>query len=685
MIGRLLVLLMLLLAAAPPVAMGEALPREAIADRVLPPYALGQAVNDKGVWELLNSGGGVAGFAFETGMLAPLPGFSGSAINLFVMLDREGRFIHVSLISQNEPVFVSGLGEAPLNAFLEQYRGLSIDSPIAIGRRPSDSDGGQYLEGVAKATASVRIAHESILAAALEVAREKMKGVSAKEPARPDPAIMEPLNWAGMVEQGIVRNLRVTQADLDAAFADSKWEDDEDRLAAEADLPVDLWVADIGPPSVAEALLGPDSLAELKRLLVVAPDVEPIFVLQAGSLPLTGESFVRNTTPDLLGMRQNDLPVDLRDADILVETKADVPEGQAMILRVDRRLGFDPLTPWTLQMFAERRHGNLQPEAGRRSFDLTYQGAERFYLRPVERAAPRPPWLEAAIARGLDLSALLVFLAGLSFVLYRKQQQLASHRYFKTIRLAVLAVTALGIGWWGQGQLSVVTLLGVLRAAAGEGGFAFLLYDPFSLVIWLFAIAGFFAWGRGYFCGWLCPYGALQEFTAALGRLLRLPRYELPAIWDARLKWVKYGALAVLVGAVFATPDRVEAFAEIEPFKTAITTGFHREWIFVAYAGFWLVLGMVTHKPFCRYLCPLGAAMAVGGGLRRRAWIERRSECGSPCQLCRVRCPYAAIGKDGRIGYAECFHCLDCVTIHADAKTCVPRVLETRKQIRRAA
>ena len=98
------------------------------------------------------------------------------------------------------------------------------------------------------------------------------------------------------------------------------------------------------------------------------------------------------------------------------------------------------------------------------------------------------------------------------------------------------------------------------------------------------------------------------------------------------------------------------------------------------YAAFWLVLGLVIFKAFCRYLCPLGAFLALGGLARRLDWIPRRAECGSPCQLCKVRCNYNAIEKSGAIRYDECFQCLDCVTIHDDRKTCVPLVLAAKRR-----
>jgi NosR/NirI family transcriptional regulator, nitrous oxide reductase regulator len=122
---------------------------------------------------------------------------------------------------------------------------------------------------------------------------------------------------------------------------------------------------------------------------------------------------------------------------------------------------------------------------------------------------------------------------------------------------------------------------------------------------------------------------------------------------------------------------------EVEPFKTAVTTYFMREWYYVAYAGGMLLSGMVLFKGFCRYVCPLGAFMAIGGMLRGRDWIARRKECGSPCQLCKVKCSYKAIKLTGAIAYNECFGCLDCVRIYDDVKQCVPLVLGARGRVLR--
>lgn len=128
-----------------------------------------------------------------------------------------------------------------------------------------------------KATASVRIAHESVLAATLQVAREKMQGISAGPPAHPDPDYSEELDWQALVNQGLVGHLRVSNAEIDDRFAGTVWADDDPEAS---DYPeetyLDLWVVDLGPPSVARAVLDEDTFVDLRRFMEISQTDEPI-------------------------------------------------------------------------------------------------------------------------------------------------------------------------------------------------------------------------------------------------------------------------------------------------------------------------------------------------------------------------------------------------------------------------
>jgi len=634
-------------------ARAETLDPETLATKIEPPNELGERLTDNGVWSILDRTGKEAGFVFETAPLAPLPGFSGAPINVLVTLDRDGNFLRAELLEHNEPIFVSGLGQAPFHEFVRQYHGLSIFDTMTVGvpygAGDQEGSGQIYLDGVTKATASVRIAHESILAASFAVARERLQGLAGGPSPQPKRGEGPELDWNELVDKGIAHRRTITNAELQAAFADSLWEDDDAEALAQPDGNyLDLWVIDVGPDAIAKAVLDADTMAQRDEFLTIADHAELLLLLANGHHGLVSEDFVPNTAPDLLLAEQNGLPIALRQALIDVETAKGVPEFEhRMMIRTDRRLGFNPTLDWDLVIRAIRRHGSFMPELGVREFRATQSTPVEFFDVP-QAAVIRPIWVESALARLIDLSLLGVFLLLLTGLLLFRQKWVSAAQRLRPMRLGILAFTTIFIGWWGQGQLSIVTVIGTL--------------------------------GRGLFCGWLCPYGALQEFTDWLGRLLGFKRRQVPERVDRILKRFKYVLLAMLIVTGIVAPVLNDLLVEIEPFKTAITVGFMREWWYVAYAASWLVLGLVWFKPFCRYVCPLGAFMALGGVLRLRRWIPRRSECGSPCQLCKVRCNYNAIEKSGAIAYSECFQCLDCVSIHDNPKECVPLVLHARRE-----
>ena len=134
-------------------AMAQGTDREVLAQLIVPPMSLGEKINDDGVYELLNSGGAHAGYVFETEPMAPLPGFAGAPINSLVVLDLDGRFLDVQLLTHNEPIFVSGLPEKLFFDFFKQYRGHSIADSLVVGSpygAGADGSALVYLDGVTK-------------------------------------------------------------------------------------------------------------------------------------------------------------------------------------------------------------------------------------------------------------------------------------------------------------------------------------------------------------------------------------------------------------------------------------------------------------------------------------------------------------------------------------------------------
>lgn len=683
LLQALLLFAALLLAAAGATA-GE-LSREDVARGVGAPLYVGERSDDLPIWPVFNElepDAGAVGYLFETIDFAPLPGFEGTPINLLVWMDRSGAFVSVAVVRQHEPVFVSGFGPQPLIDFVQQYAGRTLRDRITVASAygGSRSASGQVvLDGVTRATASVNIAHQSILAAALAVARERLGFVAppdAHDIAAPRMDHFEQLDPGALLAGGHVQRKVFRNADIEALFAGSDGERADPEALADPDgLFAELHVAYINAPTIGRALLGDEGYAHVMRR---ARDGQHLlWVASSGRYPIVGDDFVPSTVPPRLSLAQNGLPIELRDADIDLPSPR-IP-GQFDVVRVfqvSATAGLDPASPMDLSLVVNRSRGQIFPTVTLREATLTYAAPPDLFVYPPR---PLPDWLVGWQNRAGELAAVGLALVVLTVVLARPRALAADARRLRIFRLLFLAFTLGFIGWYAQAQLSIVHLTGAIKSLAAGQGLGNFLYDPVALLLIAFTLVTLLVWGRGTFCGWLCPFGALQEFIALAARRLRIRQRRLPPALAGALSRSRYVILTALIAAAVFAPQIGEHLVEIEPFKTAITTTFARSWPYLAWCLALLAAGAFVYKFFCRFICPLGAALTVGGRLRQLDWLTRRSECGQPCQTCRSRCEYDAITRSGAIRYDDCFQCLDCVGIYHDPQRCAPLLLYHRK------
>jgi NosR/NirI family transcriptional regulator, nitrous oxide reductase regulator len=192
-----------------------------------------------------------------------------------------------------------------------------------------------------------------------------------------------------------------------------------------------------------------------------------------------------------------------------------------------------------------------------------------------------------------------------------------------------------------------------------------------------------FIWGRGLFCGWLCPYGALSELAFKIAGALGLKRFQfkLPKPLHDKLKWTKYVVFGVLLAVSFYSMGLAERMAEVEPFKTTFLVGvWNRSWPFVLFWTALLALALFMERPFCKYLCPLGAGLAIPSTFRFFG-LKRKRECTS-CKACAVGCGSLAIDARGRIDQRECLLCLDCMVMYYDGSACPPLSKERKHRLK---
>jgi len=228
-----------------------------------------------------------------------------------------------------------------------------------------------------------------------------------------------------------------------------------------------------------------------------------------------------------------------------------------------------------------------------------------------------------------EVIVLGLALAVLTMIFFFQDWLVKRPKLTEHVRIGFLTFTLFGIGWYFNAQLSVVNILAMFNALVSGFDWGYFLMEPLIFILWGSVAAALLFWGRGPYCGWLCPFGALQELINKIAKAFNIKQVLVPWFLHERIWTFKYLIFLVLFGVSLYSLEWAERLAEVEPFKTAIILKFVREWPYVIFAIALLIPGIFIERFYCRYLCPLGAALAIPGKMRMFSWLKRYKECGT--------------------------------------------------------
>jgi len=670
----------------------------ASADLVAGANSFGAIREDVPVAPVLKDGETI-GWVFITSDFVSTTGYSGKPIHTMVAVDKDARVIGVQLVKHSEPIVLIGIPDSKMKALAADYVGLDLVAEAQSGGTSHD------LDIISGATVTVMVIDDSIVRAGLKVARALGLGGLAADTADTGPrfelnpdASAAP-DWMKLEGDGTLRRLVLDVGQINAAFealGDPRATGKALTEAPETTF-IEMQVALVSHPAIARALLEDAEAANLANWLEEGDNA--IAIVGRGLYSFKGSGYVRGGIFDRIVLIQDDVSVRFRDRmhKRIVSLGA---EGapvftEADLFKIPADSGFDPSKSFRIQLLVQREVGPIEKLFT--TFDLGYQLPDK-YLRAVAVApAPAVPDAVAEVATQDETAAhqalwkriwqdkkpaiavtagLLLVLTGVFFF-----QTIATRnaRLFFWFRMSFLVLVLVYLGWYANAQLSVVNLMALFGALVSGFSWQAFLLDPLTFILWFAVAAALLFWGRGAYCGWLCPFGALQELTNRIARALHVPQWTLPWGLHERLWPIKYMIFLGLFGVSLMSIDQAEHLAEVEPFKTAIVLKFVRAWPFVAYASALLLAGLFVERFYCRYLCPLGAALAIPARLRMFDWLKRYRECGNPCQTCANQCPVQAIHPTGEINPNECVNCLHCQVLY-QSKTICPVVIKKMKR-----
>lgn len=569
------------------------------------------------------------GYVFLTADVPPQEKGYAGPIEMLIGLSVDGRLTGLKILDYIESFRYSRGDFLAREGFQEQFSGKSIRDVFHLGHD---------LDGVSNATISSWAIIRNVRDAARKVAQAYLNyqpEITEKDVwAANAVARLTPLSWENLLAQGLAVQRQIPTPS-GANFT--------------------LTIAYMGRRELGEFLVGKEDYTKAERDASIRFDTQEMVMFAVGGEESTAFRQER------FSLQQGDGPPRSLHPRLIVSAgnaKDGAIAGKATFAGaiVMSDINFDPTLPFSILYRAVG-----QTEAITIPYQLSGVALSLVKGEPIlsldeleqERLAAAPWYVQ--LRHGifwqerdwqdtdwLAIAALIVLLALVMTAFLRKSSRL---------RWLTLGLTLIYLGFYDGGFLSVSHITGFIH----QGPNAIVSNPPLLLLV-AFTLVTTLLWGR-VFCSSLCPFGALQDFIAHwitvpwAGRRWKI---QLPAIVHDYSLWIKYGLLLLIV-AVAIIYSSVSIFQYFEPFGTLFY--FSRSVLLWGILIVILIGCVLIERFYCRYLCPLGAALALLA-LISPLRIRRVPQC-SICKVCERACPTGAIrGPD--IDFKECVRCDIC-------------------------
>jgi NosR/NirI family nitrite reductase transcriptional regulator len=605
---------------------------------------------DAGVrcWSVLKDGR-VVGEIGSTWEIAGSVGYSGRPLDVLVALSPQARIAGAVLVRHNEPVLTLGISDADISAYVAGFRGFDLGAP--------EPDTSALPPVISRATVSTGVIRDGILRTArtLAIGRGLISAGGGV-----DRLTYAPATWDQLLGMGALAEVRVTMTEASKALAGAKVPVEP----GEGDF-LRLWVGVIDTPTVGQNLLGQQDFTRAVGNLGAGGSA--LSVMGQGVQSHRGTEWKKTGVFDRVTVVQGATrwqPTEDRYQMLKALELTGAPKMKEISLFA-LPPEIDPTQPLTVEIRATRPTTTGEVAM---TVAVPYTLPEAFRLAPPPE--PEPLWKQAWQAKHAQIAIVGLMLTVLTLILFAQEWITRRPRLWRIGRLSFLASTFLVLGMGLNGQLSVVQVVAFVHSLLTGFRWETFLIEPVIFILWGFTALGMLFWGRGVYCGWLCPFGALQELTNAAAQKLGVKQIAVPQALHERLWVIKYTLFMAILALSFYSMRDALILAEAEPFKTAISLRFLRAWPFLLFVAALLTAGLFIERFYCRYLCPLGAGLAIPAKLKIFDWLKRRPQCGRECRMCETKCTVGAIDAIGRINANECVLCLRCQVIMNDGTQC---------------
>lgn len=160
-----------------------------------------------------------------------------------------------------------------------------------------------------------------------------------------------------------------------------------------------------------------------------------------------------------------------------------------------------------------------------------------------------------------------------------------------------------------------------------------------------------------FFCGWVCPFGAVQDWIGWIAKKCKLPRLKMPRKIQRYLQFSRYIFFALMFfGITFSFLNARFYFQDnLTHNMLSWTSG-------ITLATF-LIISLFFDRPFCNYFCMKGAADGLMSVVRPIS-IKRNNKMCVHCHLCDTVCPMnVPVENTIFVRHLNCINCMKCLSV----------------------
>ena len=165
-----------------------------------------------------------------------------------------------------------------------------------------------------------------------------------------------------------------------------------------------------------------------------------------------------------------------------------------------------------------------------------------------------------------------------------------------------------------------------------------------------------------YHCGWICPFGTIQEYMSKIRKKFIRKTYNVPEKIDKILSPIRYIPLFI---SVILITDVLNA----RKIMFSLLRGKQIAIISLVVLVIFLIFSLFIDRPFCRWFCVDGARYGLLS-FGRILTIKRDNEKCVNCQKCDKSCPMEIkVSQHNEILNPKCINCLSCIAECPERKT----------------